>query len=144
MHPPAGGEHLADWIGMRWTPDPLVLGGLALAAGVYTFGAVRLWRHAGVGRGVRPWQAFAHGAGLLLIAIALLSPLDRASDVLFSAHMAQHELLMLIAAPLIVLGRPLAAGAWALPQPVRTRLSRLSGVGRVLTHPVIALGARDW
>jgi putative membrane protein len=36
-------------------------------------------------------------------------------EVLFSAHMTQHELLMLVAAPLVVLGRPVIAFLWALP-----------------------------
>jgi putative membrane protein len=137
-HPPTGVK-LDDWVGAPWTPDPLVIGGLVAAVAIYTIGAVRLWRHAGAARGIRPWQALAHGAGLVVIAVALLSPLDRASDVLFSAHMAQHELLMLIAAPLIVIGRPLAAGAWALPRAARTRLSTLAPIGRVLTMPAVAL-----
>jgi cytochrome c oxidase assembly factor CtaG len=45
----------------------------------------------------------------------LVSPLDPLGSQLFSAHMVQHELLMIVAAPLLVLGRPLAAWAWALP-----------------------------
>ena len=47
--------------------------------------------------------------------IALVSPLHPMGEVLFSAHMAQHEILMLAAAPLIVLGRPLLAYLWGLP-----------------------------
>ena len=139
LHPPA--PSLERWTFERWSVDPLVTLGLVAAVAIYTCGAVRLWRHAGVAHGVRPWQAVCHGAGLLVIAIALLSPLDRASDVLFSAHMAQHELLMLVAAPLIVIGRPLAAGMWCLPRRLRARAARLqhSKVWRVLTLPAIAL-----
>jgi putative membrane protein len=37
-------------------------------------------------------------------------------EVLFSAHMAQHEVMMVLAAPLLVLGRPLAPYLWGLPQ----------------------------
>ncbi len=128
-----------------WTWDPLVIGALAVAAVVYTIGATRMWRHAGAGRGLQPWQVVAHGAGLTAIAIALVSPLDHASDVLFSAHMAQHELLMLIAAPLVVLGRPLAPVMWSLPRGARVRARRAvrtpSAVRawRALTSPVSAL-----
>lgn len=52
----------------------------------------------------------------MTLAVALLSPLDEASDALFSAHMVQHLVLVIIAAPLLVLGRPLAPLVWALPR----------------------------
>ena len=144
MHPVSavpGAAEIATW----WTWDPLVIGGLLVSSAVYTCGVARLWRHAGPGRGVKPWQAAAHGAGIAVIAVALLSPLDHASDVLFSAHMAQHELLMLVAAPLIVLGRPLVPAVWALPHDWRVRARRIgrsapvAGAWRVLTLPAVAL-----
>jgi putative membrane protein len=88
---------------------------LALSATLYVVGLTRLWRHAGRGRGVRPVSVIAFAAGLGALVIALLSPLDALSDALFSAHMGQHELLMLVAAPLLVMGKPWLTGAWALP-----------------------------
>jgi putative membrane protein len=127
---------------MGWTLDPLVIGALATSAALYTVGAVRMQERAGH---LRPWHALAHGAGLLIIAIALLSPLDHASDVLFSAHMAQHELLMLIAAPLIVLGRPIAPVMWALPRGFRVQARHaahrplLAKTWHVITSPFFAL-----
>ena len=45
-------------------------------------------------------------AGWLVLALALTSPLHALGQRLFSAHMIQHELLMVVAAPLLVLGRP--------------------------------------
>jgi putative membrane protein len=47
------------------------------------------------------------------LVLAVLSPLERISTRSFAAHMVQHEVLMLVAAPLLVLGRPLAA--WREP-----------------------------
>jgi putative membrane protein len=94
---------------------------------------------------VRPLQAAAYGAGLLTLVIALLSPLDTLSDVLFSAHMGQHELLILVAAPLVVIGRPLYALLWALPAKLRARVLALVESGpfrrawRALSHPVTVL-----
>jgi putative membrane protein len=135
---------LPSWSG-AWTIDPLVICVLLASATLYTTGAVRLWQRAGVAHGVKPWQAVAHGVGLVVIAVALLSPLDRASDVLFSAHMVQHELLMLIAAPLIVLGRPVTPVVWAFPRDLRVRTMRaarrpvLVAIWRVLTTPAVAL-----
>jgi putative membrane protein len=131
----------SEWI-TWWTWDPLVLAGLAASAAIYTRGALAIWHEAGVGRGVAPWRAAAFGAGIVIAALALISPIDRASDVLFSAHMVQHELLMLVAAPLVVLGRPFVPAVWALPVQIRARLlhaTRPARLWRVLTTPVVAL-----
>ncbi len=95
---------------------------LALAALVYARGVRALWRRAGPGRGVRPWQAGAYAAGLIILVVALVSPLDALGSALFSAHMVQHLLLIVVAAPLLVLGRPLVPLIWALPPPVPRRL----------------------
>jgi putative membrane protein len=139
------GTQVAAWSGWAgwWTWDPLVLAGLATGVTLYTRGALRLWREAGIGHGLAPWRAATYGAGIVVVAVALISPIDRASDVLFSAHMVQHELLMLIAAPLIVLGRPLVPLVWALPDGARgwlLRTSRPARMWRVLTLPLVALG----
>ena len=64
--------------------------------------------------------------GWLALVAALDSPLDTLAAALFSAHMLQHEVLMLIAAPLLVIGRPLAVWMWALPAAMR------GGIGRAV------------
>ena len=92
-----------------------VLACLALSIAAYALGLVRLWRHAGAGRGVSFAQAAWFGGGWLVLALALVSPIDPLGGRLFSAHMVQHELLMVVAAPLLVLGKPLAVCAWAMP-----------------------------
>lgn len=69
----------------------------------------------GPGRGVSRWRAGAYGAGLLVVLLALVSPLDTQAQALFSAHMVQHLLLLLVAPPLLVAGAPLYVGFWALP-----------------------------
>lgn len=96
---------------------------LVIVTALYVAGIVRLWRRDGGRQTVRPWQAAAFLAGVLCTAIALLSQLDRLSDVLFSAHMAQHEILMLLSAPLMVLGRPFIVTLWAVSTPVRTSIA---------------------
>ena len=127
-----------------WTWEPLVLLSLALAAGLYCRGYNRLWQRAGTGRGVRAWQVEAYGAGIAVVFIALVSPLDALSSDLFAAHMVQHLLLMLVAAPLIVAGRPQTAMLWALSQPGRQRLGRwsrwpgLRGSWQILRRPPAA------
>jgi putative membrane protein len=71
------------------------------------------------GRRAALWRASAFFAGLAVLAGALWSALDRWAVELFSAHMVQHELIMLAAAPLLVLGRPLSLFLWALPPDAR-------------------------
>src|SRR5436190_5957638 len=119
---------------------------LAATAAAYAGGVARLWRNAGVGRGVRRAQAAAFACGCLAIAAALLSPLDDWSERLLSAHMVQHEMLMLIAAPLVAMSAPLVALAWLLPAAGRRRAMstvRHPGVeaawGAVMAPPTVWL-----
>jgi putative membrane protein len=139
---------------MTLTPWDLCIG-TCLTAGAlaYGVGAARLWRQAGARRGARPLAVAAYGASLLSLWIALLSPLDTLSDVLFSAHMGQHEILMLISAPLLVIGRPLAVMVWALPSGGRRRVISLVDepafrrAWHRATNPVVVLllhGAALW
>jgi putative membrane protein len=87
------------------------------------------------------------------VVLALLSPIDALSDVLFSAHMGQHEILMLVSAALLVLGRPLFAFLWAFQAPQREAIGRwtqrpaVRRIWRAATHPlgiVVAHGATVW
>ncbi|MFL6292511.1 MAG: cytochrome c oxidase assembly protein [Thermoanaerobaculia bacterium] len=105
--------HLSQALWGWWTWDPFVLVVLVVSGGVYARGVRRLWARAGVGHGIRKWEAGAFAAAWISVFIALISPLDPLSDILFSAHMAQHEVLMLVSAPLFVLGRTLLAFLWA-------------------------------
>ena len=110
-HDPPGGA-LPGWPGPSL--EPWVLAPLAACLALYAFGLARLWRRAGPGRGVARAVAARFAAGWLVLAVALASPLDTLGGALFSAHMLQHELLMVVAAPLLVTGRPLQAWTWAL------------------------------
>jgi len=58
-------------------------------------------------RGVTRVERASFWAGWTVLAISLISPLHPLGEILFSAHMVQHELLMLVAAPLLVLAHPL-------------------------------------
>jgi putative membrane protein len=129
-----------------WNIDPLVLGPVLLATWLYLRGTSALWQRAGRGRGVPVWRLTSFMAGLLATLVAIVSPLDALSVALFSAHMTQHLVLMLVAAPLLVLGAPLVPMLWALPHNLRHALIRgwkrrswLSGMWHVLTTPLVAL-----
>lgn len=108
-----------------WTWEPsvvlgccaLVLAYLAAVRGRYTPRA--------------PW--FFAGVGVLFL--ALTSPIDAlGDDYLFSVHMVQHLLLVLVVAPLLVWGLPPAEMAWLLRRPGVGRIER------VLAAPLLAWG----
>jgi putative membrane protein len=100
----------------------LTLSLLALAGGAYAAGLRGLWRRAGQGRGVSFTAAALFYSGCAVAGVALLGPLHHAAERLLWAHMVQHELLMVLAAPLLVLGRPLETWTWALPPAWRKRV----------------------
>lgn len=136
------GGHLSEELWSWWTWDPPVLLTLAASGWLYIRGLRRLWARAGVGQGIRRWEAAAFALGWGSIAVALISPLDGLSDVLFSAHMAQHEVLMLVSAPLLVLGRSLLGFLWACGAERRERVGRwiqapgVTAAWRALTGPL--------
>lgn len=129
---------------LAWNFASWLLALLALSAIGYAWGTRQLWRQAGRGRGITQLQAGAYALGWLTLVGALVSPLDALGGRLFSAHMVQHELLMVIAAPLLVVARPLVAWTWALPQAQRRRVGRWfqargwTAFWGTLTDPLVA------
>lgn len=130
-----------------WSLEPGVLFGLAAAGGLYAAGLSRLWRSVGVGRGVARWQSACYAAGLAALALALLSPLDAFGEALFWVHMVQHLVLILVAAPLVVLGAPLLPLLRVLDAPARRRLGArwnrawtIPALASALSVPLVAWG----
>jgi cytochrome c oxidase assembly factor CtaG len=77
--------------------------------------------------------ARAYLGGLASVAVALLSPLDSFADFLFTAHMLQHQILLMVAPPLLLLGDPFPVVLWAFPGAWRRRLGAVftrTGPGR--------------
>jgi putative membrane protein len=93
---------------------------LDLVAWRYLVGVHRAWAVAGTGRLVRWIEVARFVLGLLTVAAALLSPLDGAAGTSLTAHMVQHVLLLCVAPPLLVLGAPVPALLWSLPDRGRT------------------------
>jgi len=139
-----GGASAKD-LWAHWSLDPLIITGLLLTILLY----MRGWRML-AGRTEKPSPAlkrrawwFAGGMGTLII--ALISPVDGLAEELFSMHMVQHNLLMLVAAPLLVLSYPLPATLLALPGQMRRAIGRgwrrsgwLRGFWHVLSLPLVA------
>jgi putative membrane protein len=120
----------------------LSLAGMGYAAALM----IRWRRHRRLPARRRHVAGFAAGLGVL--AVALVSPLDALASERFAAHMIQHLLLILVAAPLVVSGRPATVMLGAVPPGRRRALHRATSTGAcrsltaVLAHPVVvwALG----
>ncbi|WP_226986105.1 cytochrome c oxidase assembly protein [Ramlibacter tataouinensis] len=122
-----------DTLWHAWSFDPVVLVPLLLAVWLYGRGLRQLWTSAGWGRGVALSHVVAFAFGTAALFVALVSPLDVLGEELLSAHMAQHALLVTAAPVLLLLGKPGAVLAWALPAESRKRFLR--------SHPWRALAA---
>jgi putative membrane protein len=122
-----------------WSFDPGIVLPLAATAILYARGAR-------ISRGAAVPQFACFWSGWLFLAGSLISPLHSLGEVLFSAHMAQHEILMLVAAPLLVLSRPLVPMLWGLPITWRRALGqwskgpRVQRVWRSISQPSVAWG----
>jgi cytochrome c oxidase assembly factor CtaG/ferredoxin len=84
-------------------------------------------------------------AGVFLVFLALASPLDAFDSLFLSAHMAQHLLLMMLAPPLLLLGKPFVPMLRGLPKGfVKEGLApflawpALKRAGSILTTPPCA------
>jgi putative membrane protein len=111
-----------------WSADPGLMALLALTAGAYLLGVRR------ARRGWRLWRTSSFLAGLLVLALALLSGIDRYADELLSAHVTQHLLLVLVAPALLLWGAPVRLALTAAPHRGRAVL------GTVLSSRVV----RTW
>lgn len=128
-----------------WAWEPGTIIGLGISGWLYVVGMVRLWRASGEpARKTHRWQAWCFAAGWITLLLALLSPIHPLGQILFSAHMVQHEILMLLAAPLLVLGRPMVVFLHGMPTGLAHELGRFSntafwrGIWGTISAPLIA------
>lgn len=139
------GSVLADW-----TLEPTVVIGLAIAALLYGRGVIYSHQHGQTTR-LHWWHILAFYSALAIIFIALESALDDYADQFLWAHMIQHELLMMLAPPLLLFGMPtlplwravpLAARRGTLQWLMRRRGTRrvFHWIGRVFSTPAVCWG----
>ncbi len=114
---------------------------LVLMVFVYSRGWFRLRRASPIL--FAPWRVAAFIAGLFSLWIALGSPLAALDHQLLTVHMMKHLLLMIVGAPLILLGAPALPLLCGLPKWImrlslllRSRTPRLSLLGHFLSNPV--------
>ena len=90
---------------------------------MYGLGYCRLSVRAGQGCRQLHRHGLLYVAGWLTLAGALVSPLHWLGEHLFAFHMVEHEIVMAISAPLIVLSRPSAVYMWAFAERIRMRIA---------------------
>lgn len=103
-----------------WNFDLLILLNLAALSYLYWLGATRLWKRAGVGNGLSYGSLASFVIAIVVLFVALISPLDTLSEQLSSAHMLQHMLLVVVAAPLFVAAMPGRVFLWGVPLGLRS------------------------
>jgi putative membrane protein len=108
---------------------------------LYLIGITKMYR----GRSrPSPFGVFYFLLGWTTLFVALDSPIHELSEQLFWVHMTQHELMMLIAAPLLVLAKPAVPFLWALPWKPRqlvatiTRLQPMQRTWNAVSAPLTA------
>jgi putative membrane protein len=132
----ADGVAGVSWLSWSWHPEALAFELLLL--GVYLLGVGPLRRRYGWAEEVDRRQVRLFLMGLLVLALSEHSPLHALSErYLFSAHMLQHLLLILVVPPLLMTGTP----SWLLRPLLRPAPVRL--VARLFTHPVVAFLAMN-
>lgn len=130
--------HTWQFLG-TWTFEPVPGLAIAVTAAAYVAAAVTVSRRSPG----RPWPAGRTASflgGLLLAWIVILGPIGAYDDIFFWSHMAQHIALMMIIAPLLLLGRPvLLLLRVTRPEARRQMIVPVlrSRAVRVLTDPVL-------
>ena len=122
----------------------VVLLGLAVGAALYARGLLR-------SRGRRArlfpwWRPTLFSLGWLALVLSELPPIETLADDLFFVHMLQHMLILMVGAPLVLLGTPFVPFMRGLPARFRRRVAipivrnrQLRWLLRAVTHPVVAL-----
>jgi cytochrome c oxidase assembly factor CtaG len=117
-----------------WAWRPEIILSLCLGTAVHLAGRTRLRRrmarakagtaYAGRRWLVSPWRSVSYLGGLLILGIALMSPIDILSGQFFYMHMIQHLMLVMIVPPLLLIGNPMPIMLWGLPSSVRLEIGR--------------------
>jgi putative membrane protein len=123
---------------LAWRFDPLTILPLVAIGAAYLW-AVRRVQRAHPGNPHPTHRSATFVGGLVAIGVALASPIEAYEGSLFSVHMVQHLLLMLVAAPLLLAGAPITLALRVARPSVRRRLLWVlhSPVLRAISFPVV-------
>jgi cytochrome c oxidase assembly factor CtaG/ferredoxin len=135
-------EDIGTTVARSWVSPFWPTCGLLFVAAIYLRGwlAVRRTRP----RELPVWRALCFGGGLLSLWLAIASPLDALGNLLLTAHMAQHFILMSVAPPLILLGGPTVPLLRGLPKTLMREVVApwsstgwINKIGEFVSHPAV-------
>jgi putative membrane protein len=127
-------DHPSIWR-VDWSWEPSIVWPLLILLACYVAGAIRRGRV-----GPLRWRHAAFLLGWATLFFALTSPIHELSEQLFSAHMLQHEIMILVSAPLIAASHPGATLLWSFAP--RKRLGIGTWVHRLeVSAPVVLLAS---
>lgn len=127
-----------------WTLDLSVTLPLAIALALYAIGWLRLHARSRRGQARLQREGLLFLTGWVVLSGALVSPLHEAGERSFTAHMIEHELIMLVATLFLAVSRAGPVLLWGLPAPARPAVARLNralgleAAWRALTTPIVA------
>ncbi|MFZ8926410.1 MAG: cytochrome c oxidase assembly protein [Candidatus Nanopelagicales bacterium] len=118
-----------------WTVDLFVTLNLLILAVLYAAGVRVITRR---GLTWSPWRSVSFAIGIALLALAYIGPFETLAHTYFAAHMGQHLIVMMLAAPFIVLSCPVALAVLATSGATRAAIIRSlrSRIGLFLVNPV--------
>ena len=122
----------------RWDTSPFALVVLATVVVVGIWYLQSVWALSSRGRSWSTWRTTSFLTGLVLVDLALQSPVATFTMGYFEAHMIQHLLLMVTAPPLLALGAPMTLALQTSGRRTKVRLLRVlnSRAFRWWSHPV--------
>jgi len=117
----------------QWDLEPSIIIGTVLITGLYLYAIGPFRKRHFPDEPIRRGQTIAFLSGVLIMFLALVSPLDELGDsYLFSAHMLQHLCLTILGPPLLLIGTP----EWMVKPVLSNKV--VFHVAKVLTYPVVA------
>jgi putative membrane protein len=140
----AWAHHTASADSSPWRNEVALWAPLTASGLWYGIGFVRLLLRVSSVNSAMWRNGLLFALGWSTLVASLVSPLHELGEISFTAHMTEHELLMLVAAPLMALARPVAVFLWACPHSLRQSLIRACGSGpvsrtwKLISAPIVA------
>ena len=116
-----------------WTLEPGAIALTLVLGGAYLHRWIEVRRKNGP-RGASAWRLTSFALGLLLILVALVSPVDRLAEQILAMHMVQHVILLDFAPILLILGL-----TKTILRPITRRMAPVEHAAGLLGHPVVAV-----